>query len=90
MELGRWPTTVMAASPVEAARASELPGHRLQGRPNSAIDMVHACPRSLQAFALNDQQESAPVNQTRCPYARARGERRQQRVDLLDRRAPAL
>jgi hypothetical protein len=40
--------------------------------------MVHACHGSLRAFALNDQQKTAPVYFNLCPYARARGERRQQ------------
>ena len=59
-------------------RAQRATGSSLQGRPNSATDMVHACPRSLRAFALNDQQKTGPVYFNLCPHARARGERRQQ------------
>ena len=61
-----------------AGRAQRATGSSLQGRPNSATDMGHACPRSLRAFAQNDQQKTAPVYFNLCPHARARGERRQQ------------
>ena len=44
-----------------AGRAQRATGSSLQGRPNSATDMGHACPRSLRAFAQNDQQKTAPV-----------------------------
>ena len=77
---GAWAVTDAAevASPIAAAGERGATGSSLQGRPNSATDMGHACPRSLRAFAQNDQQKTAPVYFNLCPHARARGERRQQ------------
>ena len=62
-----------SASPVApgAGRAQRATGSSRQRRPNSATDMGHACPRSLRAFAQNDQQKTAPVHLNLCPHARA-------------------
>ena len=67
----------IAWSPPAPGERSELPGHRC--KVGQILQLTwHACPRSLRAFAQNDQQKTAPVYFNLCPHARARGERRQQ------------
>ena len=80
----------IAWSAPAAAERSELPGHRLQGRPNSATDMVGAWLRSLRASALNDQQKLAPFTLIVALTRRARRAAATTGIDLLDRLEPAV
>ena len=60
-----------------AGESGELPGHRSRSA-KFCNNMGRAWPRSLRAFAQNDQQKTTTVYFNLALRARARGERRQQ------------